>query len=53
MSTGTKVTTETEMDTRKYTVKYIAPDILGTKYYYFCIFCEQANYRSCNKLHDN
>ena len=41
MSTGTKVTTETEMDTRKYTVKYIAPNILGTKYYYFCIFCEQ------------
>ena len=44
MSTGTKVTTETEMDTCKYTVKYISPDILGTKYYYFCIFCEQANY---------
>lgn len=53
MSTGTKVTTETEMDTCKYTVKYISPDILGTKYYYFCIFCEQANNRSCNKLYDN
>ena len=29
MSTGTKVTTETEMDTCKYTIKYIAPDILN------------------------